>query len=78
MLYKIHLRLNEIFQNDSIHGFGGITVVLVGDLMQLAPVKAKYIFETPRNPHFKAFHDVKPLWSMFQPMILQENHRQGM
>ena len=77
MLYKIHLRLNEIFQNESIYGFGGISVVLVGDLMQLAPVKAKYIFEAPKNSHFKPFHDVNPLWSMFQPMILQENHRQG-
>ena len=77
MLYKIHLRLNEILQNDSPHGFGGISVILVGDLLQLAPVKAKYIFEEPKNSHFKAFHEVNSLWSTFQPMILQQNHRQG-
>ena len=78
MLYKIHLRLNEILQIDSPYGFGGITIVLVGDLLQLAPVKAKYIFEPPRNQHFKAFHEANPLWSTFEPMILQQNHRQGM
>ena len=78
MLYKIHLRLNEILQMDSPDGFGGVSIILVGDLLQLAPVKAKYIFEIPRNPHFRAFHEVSSLWSTFEPMILQENHRQGM
>ena len=77
MLYKIHLRLKEILQVDSPHGFGGITVVLVGDLLQLAPVKARYIFEAPQNEHFRAFHDANPLWAKFEPMILQQNHRQG-
>ena len=77
MLYKIHLRLQEILQVDHPDGFAGITIVLVGDLLQLAPVKAKYIFEIPKNLHFKAYHQANPLWQKFEPMILTQNHRQG-
>ena len=33
MLYKIHLRLCEIFQNKEF--FGGISVICVGDLLQV-------------------------------------------
>ena len=48
MLYKIHLRLSqEIFQNDLL--FGGISVLLVGDLLQLPPVNAAFIFKQPKN-----------------------------
>ena len=75
MLYKIHLRLNEVLGGNS--NFGGIAVILVGDLLQLAPVKASYIFDKPRNPHFAAYHDANPLWMSFEPMILRWNHRQG-
>ena len=78
MLYKIHLRLNEIRNLPKAKPFGGISVILVGDLLQLAPVKAKYIFDAPLNQHFKAAHDVEPLWQDFEPMILSHNHRQGM
>ena len=75
MLYKIHLRLNEILGGKKT--FGGIAVILVGDLLQLAPVKANYIFNVPRNPHFAAYHDANPLWKSFDSMILKWNHRQG-
>ena len=76
MLYKLHLRLSEdIFQNKEL--FGGISVILVGDLLQLPPVKASYIFATPKNKHFAAYHEINPLWNTFEPMILRHNHRQG-
>ena len=78
MLYKIHLRLNEIRNLPKAKPFAGISVILVGDLLQLAPVKAKYIFDSPLNQHFKAADDVDPLWKSFEPMILSHNHRQGM
>jgi hypothetical protein len=74
-LYKIHVRLCEIFQTDDI--FGNIGVILVGDLLQLPPVKGNYIFERPRNTHFASFHDVSPLWESFLPIVLTHNHRQG-
>ena len=36
-LFKIHLRLCEIFKNEEL--FGGISVILMGDYAQLPPVK---------------------------------------
>ena len=75
MLYKIHMRLCEIKRSKK--PFGGISVILVGDLMQLAPVNGKYIFDEPRNSKFRPFHSVDSLWHSFKPMILSHNHRQG-
>ena len=75
MLYRIHLRLKQIFQTDEL--FGGKTIILVGDLLQLPPVKGSYIFLEPRNPHFQAFRKVFDLWKFFEPRILQHNHRQA-
>ena len=38
MLYKIHMRLTEIFKTPVTVPFGGISIILVGDLLQLPPV----------------------------------------
>ena len=76
MLYRIHLRLMEIFQTKEL--FGGLSVILVGDLLQLPPVGTnEYIFEEPYNSHFKPYHKVMPLWESFEPFILRHNHRTG-
>ncbi len=77
MLYNIHVRLCEIKQTKKTVPFGGIGVILVGDLMQLPPVNERYIFKIPRNPHLAAFSDVVNLWKQFEPYVLQHNHRQG-
>ena len=77
MLYKLHMRLCEIFQADLSIPFARISVVLVGDLLQLPPVNARYIFEPPVNNHFQAYHDINPLFRIFDPVVLKENHRQG-
>ena len=79
MLYKIHLRLSEIFQTQYQPEklFGGITVILVGDLLQLPPVKENYIFQCPKNKHFEAYFNVNSIWHTFEPIILRHNHRQG-
>jgi ATP-dependent DNA helicase PIF1 len=75
MLYKIHRRLCEIFQTYDL--FGGKSMILVGDLLQLPPVKGNFVFDEPRNDQFKVFHDVSPLWELFEPIVLEHNHRQG-
>ena len=76
MLYRIHVRLCEIFQTEAL--FGNISVILVGDLMQLPPVKATYIFQEPsRDSHLKAFHSVQNIFESFTPHVLEYNHRQG-
>ena len=50
MLYQIHRRLCEIKQKDSTkHLFGCVAMVSVGDLLQLKPVQARWIFKTPIN-----------------------------
>ena len=45
MLYRIHMRLREIFQCNDL--FANKSILLVGDLLQLKPVKATYIFNKP-------------------------------
>ena len=76
MLYRIHTRLCEVFQTESL--FGNRSVVLVGDLLQLPPVKANYIFEEPsRDSHLKAFHSASNIFGSFLPHVLKHNHRQG-
>ena len=75
MLYKIHLRLCEVMQVNPRNLFANIAVVLVGDLLQLPPVNAVYVFKKPRNSHFSS--DVCSLWESFEPIVLQKNHRQG-
>jgi ATP-dependent exoDNAse (exonuclease V) alpha subunit len=48
MLYQLNLWLKEIKQNDKDFG----------DLMQLRPVQARYIFQTPKNEKFALSHVV--------------------
>ena len=45
-LYNLHKRMMELF--DSKDDFGGRSLMLVGDLLQLPPVRATSIFNTPK------------------------------
>ena len=38
LLFNVHLRLNEIFGSVNNDPFAGITVIVVGDLLQLPAV----------------------------------------
>ena len=73
MLYQVHQRLCEIFISQD--SFGGKGIILVGDLLQLKPVKANYIFTTPRNKRYKFLDSVESLWSTFDVAVLTTNHR---
>ena len=77
MLYTIHMRLTEIFQTPLTEPFANLNIVLVGDLLQLAPVQGTLVFKTPLNIKYEANKDTLDLWNCFQPMILKHNHRQG-
>jgi hypothetical protein len=59
----IHRRLTSIKDNDK--PFGNLNVIVIGDFLQLRPVKGKYAFENAI------------LWSNFKPFILEENVRQS-
>ena len=75
MLYKIDLRLKEIKQNDRM--FGGVALFCFGDLLQIKPVKGRYIFQDPKSEDFQLANAVRPHWKNFQIINLEENHRQG-
>ena len=76
MLYMLDLRLQEITERVGVP-FGGISILTFGDMMQLKPCMGRYIFETPINEEFQIAHKLQPRWSMFKPLILEINHRQG-
>ena len=76
MLYQLNLRLQEIKQNRD-KDFGGVSVLLVGDLLQLRPVSAEWIFDPPEDKNFRISHAIRPLWDLFESFELTHNHRQG-
>lgn len=74
-LFDIHRRLKEIMNrsdyDDSV--FGGISVMAVGDLYQLQPVRQKYVFELPTEPYAKLYGC---LWDKFLLYELTTSMRQ--
>ena len=77
ILYRIHLRLQEITQIKQ--DFGGINVYLLGDPAQLKPVLGRYTFSEPNCPDYKMEYGdgTDSLWRRFKVINLEENHRQG-
>ena len=49
MLFYAHLRLNEIFGSVNNGPFIGITVIMVEDLLQLAPAGGRPVYSTYKN-----------------------------
>ena len=78
MLYRIYFALfQQIFDNGK--PFGGIAVVLLGDIMQLPPIRANgsFVFSKTSNKDFHARQEVDDLWMSFDVILLKTNHRQG-
>ena len=75
MLYRIDLRLKEVKQNSSL--FGGVALFCFGDLLQIKPVKGRYVFQDPKCEEFILASKIKPHWKSFKIVNLEENHRQG-
>ena len=74
MLYHIHRRLEEIKGSLSTKSiFGDVTIIAVGDLYQLRPVKQSFVFDFPDDDYAK-LHD--PLWYQFKFAELTEIMRQ--
>ena len=74
-LYQIDVRLREI--KGVSKPFGGVSLVLLGDPLQLRPVRGSYPWEEPKNEKYRRVHLIEPIWKMFLPVILRTNHRQG-
>ena len=75
-LYKLNVKLQEITNNKD-EDFGGVALLLLGDLMQLQPVKGKWIFEKPAHSMWTNRFTIDPLWELCNVYILEKNHRQG-
>ena len=58
MLYKIDSKLKEIYPLTKELPFAGIGIVLVGDLLQIPPVKASYIFQPPKYEKSLVLHNI--------------------
>ena len=52
MLDQIHLRLQEIKIRPE-EPFGGVAIILLGNILQLPPVQGRYVFEEPAWPDYK-------------------------
>ena len=76
MLYQLNIRLQQDLKQLT-DTFGGISVLLSGDLMQLRPIQANWIFDMPINPKYHDSATMQPLWDEFKFVELKHNHRQG-
>ena len=74
-LYQLDLRLREIAQKPR-QLFGGISIICFGDILQLQPCRARYIFEEPKCEAYKLAYDCETHWKSFEVITLEENHRQ--
>ena len=75
LFYNLDLRCREITMVDEV--MGGLSVFVFGDLFQLQPPKARYVFEEPKNKEHAITFKLRNLWRQFKIVHLEENHRQG-
>ena len=76
MIYQLDLRLKELKQKPNIP-FGGVSVFFFGDILQLRPVRSRFIFEEPLSESFHLAYHLDSIWNKFQVIMLKTNHRQG-
>merc|ERR1712176_1431472 len=80
MLMAINLRMNEVIGSKVVKPFGGMPIIVSGDLFQLEPVNGCQPFiplsTTVTKKMFGGFPCVPNLWEGFQFRQLNTNHRQ--
>ena len=67
-LLHIHQRLKDIFATTSSLLFAGISIIVVGDLCQLPPIRKRFVFDSYKNDVFNLCHP----WYVFN--ILKTYH----
>ena len=75
MQFQLDLRLREVKMDDRL--FGGVSVFVFGDIMQMRPVMGNYIFQKPNSKEYELAYLQGRHWQSFQIINLEENHRQG-
>ena len=71
-LLHIHQRLKDIFGTTSSLLFAGITIIVVGDLFQLPPIRKRFAFDSYKNDVFNLCHP----WRVFKMIELDKIMRQ--
>ena len=71
-LLHIHQRLKEIFGTTSSLLFAGITIIVVGDLCQLPPIRKRFVFDDFKNDSYNLCHP----WKVLKMIELYEIMRQ--
>ena len=71
-MLHMHLRLNEIFATCNSELFAGQSVIAVGDLYQLPPIRRKCVFENYNNDTLNLYHP----WHIFKIIELTQIMRQ--
>ena len=72
-LYYVNLRLNEIFGCVTNELFAGITVIVVGNFLQLPPVGGRPVYANYKND----WQNFECLWKLFKIFELTEVMRQS-
>ena len=75
-LYDVNRRLQSIMASED--PFGGVAVILHGDILQLSPIRGQPIFLEPHSEQNLALYNSdENLWNNFEVVILECNFRQG-
>ena len=71
-LLHIHQRLQQVFGTGNLQLFAGISIIAVGDLYQLPPIRRKLVFQNYKNDTHNLYHP----WQVFTMIELTEIMRQ--
>ena len=71
-LLHIHQRLKDIYGTTSSLLFAGISIIVVGDLCQLPPIRKRFIFDSYKNEIYNLCHP----WRLFKMIELIQIMRQ--
>ena len=71
-LLHIHQRLKEIVGTSNVHLFAGISILAIGDMYQLPPIRRKPVFANYKNVVFNLCHP----WHLFTMIELVDIMRQ--
>ena len=74
-LYQLDMRLREVSQKPN-KIFGQVAIFAFGDMLQLRPCQARYIFQEPRCEDYHLSYHSGTHWQAFEAINLEENHRQ--
>ena len=74
--FNVNKRMQSIMSSED--PFGGVAVLLLGDILQLPPIRGEPIFLKPNSEQNLALYNSEEnLWNRFEVVVLECNFRQG-